>query len=149
MVTVFFLPLNFQPNEAMTIGHRLNSQPSEGTGVNTPLKLFFVWVYYVIRICARFRSTPKHGISGPNLPLHLIFTAFFFFYYTFANFRVRLSCYPTARITCPTSCPDRKSRIRFQPLSDNSCTDVTCYGGARMSIVRPYMSYTNLIKRKN
>ena len=50
-----------------------------GMGVNTPLKLFFVCVYYLIRICARFRSTPKDGISGPNLPLNLIFTAFIIF----------------------------------------------------------------------
>ena len=35
--------------------------------------------YYLNRICALFRSTPKHGISGLNLPMNLISTAFIFF----------------------------------------------------------------------
>ena len=63
--------------------------------------------------------------------------------------RVRFRFCPTARITCPTSYPDRKWRLPFQPLSDNSCIDVTSYGCLRKSKIRPYMSYINLISRKN
>ena len=80
----FYSPLNFQPNEGMSIDHNsllLNSQPSKRMGVNTLLKLFLVWLYFSIRICARFRSTPKHGGLGPNLPLNLIFSAFFLFHF--------------------------------------------------------------------